>query len=359
MKHREFFYPEGAMKGFLAFSRWAAVLAVIGIAVSLATKASWHGVKLLDLFWQGIVPLVPLILLLAPHFWRRICPVAVLNVIAARIGREGRGIGPSHLPQKVNVFIKRYGVMLAASLLWLLVPMRLLLFNQSPRATLVLILAIAVAAVTLGICGQWKAAWCSSVCPVYPVEKLYGAAPVWSLPDTRCRSANSALSCYRCALNCLDVPQSETHYWKAMERAGSKRAAEIVRRFFLGSFPGFMLAYWFLSSTNASARPVIATSIFGVYATFLLLMLASYGCYLLASLVLAANHRVDLIVIALALNLYYAVSSLGLSTVLSQLGGWQAWQSMTRAGIFGFVLFVTVLWLRRAWPSNAPSWSRW
>ena len=186
---------------------------------------------------------MPLTLLVAPHFWRRICPLAVLSLAVARIRRGGREIGPPRLPRKVNVWVKRCGVMLAPCLLWLLVPMRLILFNQSAHATLALILAVAFAAATLGIAGPWKAVWCSSVCPVYPVEKLYGTAPVWILPDTRCVPTDAGSNCYRCALHCLDVPEHETRYWSAMERAGSKRAADVAQRFFLGSSPGFLLAY--------------------------------------------------------------------------------------------------------------------
>src|SRR5437867_2045161 len=172
MRQSRIIDADEAVNRFLALSRWFAMLAVVGVAASLATEARWRGVRWLDLFWQGIVPLVPLTLLVAPHVWRKICPMAVLNLAAARIRCEGREIGEPRLPRKTNVWIKRYGVMLAACLFWLLVPMRLLLFNQSAYATLALILANAVAAVTLGIVGPWKAAWCSSVCPMYPVEKL-------------------------------------------------------------------------------------------------------------------------------------------------------------------------------------------
>lgn len=349
------------MNRFLAVSRWIAVAAILGILVSLAKKASWRGLRWVDLFWQGIVPIVPLILLLAPHFWRRICPVAVLNLCAARIRRGGREIGPPGLPGKINVWIKRYGVTLAAFLLWVLVPMRLLVFNPSPHATLALILALACAA----IAGPWKAAWCSSICPIYPVEKFYGAAPVWRLADARCTPANSGLSCYRCALHCVDSPETETRYWKAMERAGSKRSAERMRRFFLGSFPGFVLAYWFLSVSDAP-RPASA---FAVYAIFFVFMIASYGCFLLAHIVFAGSassgtssaesRNVDLVVIALALNLYYTAASAGLSALLGQLGGWNGGKPVIRAGMLAGVLLVSLLWLRRAWSSRAPAWTNW
>src|SRR5450759_3222410 len=119
------FDKDEAVNRFVALARWVAVLAVVGVAASLATKAWWRGVKSLDVFWQVIVPLVPLTLLVAPHFWRRICPIAVLNLAAARIRPAGREIGPARLPHKANVWIKRYGVMLAACLLWLLAPMRI------------------------------------------------------------------------------------------------------------------------------------------------------------------------------------------------------------------------------------------
>src|SRR5207245_250614 len=154
----------------------------------------------------------------------------------------------------------------------------------------------------------------------------------WSLRDTRCVPANSALDCFHCALHCLDVPEGDTRYWKAVERAGSKHPADVARHFFLGSFPGFVLAYWALSRANGFARPFIGAPIFTVYVTFLLFMIASYGCYVVAHLVFAGsegrrplsreNRRVNLVVTALALNLYYAAGSAGLSTMFRQLCGW-------------------------------------
>jgi hypothetical protein len=72
-----------------------------------------------------------------------------------------------------------------------------------------------------------------------------------------------------------------------------------------------------------------------------------------------AKSHVDLIVIALALNLYYAAGSTRFSTVLSQIAGWRAGQSIIRAGILGSVLVVSLVWLRRAWRRSAPPWARW
>src|SRR4029077_10632548 len=105
------------------------------------------------------------------------------------------------------------------------------------------------------------------------------------------------------------------------------------------------------------------------YVTFLLFMIASYGCYVVAHLVFAGseghrpltldNRRVDLVVIALAVNLYYAAGSAKISALLSQFGGWRPGQSLIRVCILGFVLAVSLLWLRRAWRSSAPPWARW
>jgi len=358
-----------AANRFCVVARWIAVLTTGAVAVGLVTRAHWHQVKVLDLFWLGTVPLVPLILLIAPHLWRNICPVAALNLAAARVGRGGREIAPARLPRGTTIWIKRHGVALGACILWLLVPLRLLLFNKSALATLVLILMIVLAALALGFFGSWKAAWCSSICPVYPVEKLYAAAPMWTLRDARCVPASPAESCYSCALHCLDVPATESRYWTAMEKVGTAYTSEAFEGFFLASFPGFVLAYWLLSTIiEKLPSPFRGAPVLAVYGTFFFLMLGSFGCYRLAEFVVGrggsrssplANRRLKLIVIAVAVNLYYGVGSVGLSNVLAQLSGWPPEQSIIRAGILGFVFLTSLLWVLRAWHSITPAWTRW
>ena len=95
-------------------------------------------------------------------------------------------------------------------------------------------------------------------------------------------------------------------------------------------------------------------------------MLASYGCYILADMLTTAKYarvhwfsRLEFAVIAVALNLYYAASSAGVSVLWSHISGWQAGRVMIRAGILCLVLVVSSLWLSRAWRNDAPVFARW
>jgi len=357
------------MERICSLARWVALVTVLGVAAGLAMKLEWRSLTITDLFWQGIVPLVPLMLLLMPHLWRGICPVALLNLVGARLARGNRPTGPNFLPRETYRWIKLHGVVLGATILWMLVPLRLLLFNQSAWATLALVGAIIVAAVAMGLATPWKAGWCSSLCPVYPVEKLYGAAPLWTLRDPRCVPANSPESCYRCALHCLDVPLGEEKYWTAMGKAPTYPFAEAVHNFFLGSFPGFVLAYLLLNNFANLTQPGKLRTIGFVYGTFLAMMLASYACYRIAQVLLAANHaeesagqrrqRLDLVVIFMAVNLYYMVGGVGIAKVVSILGGWQSAQLAIAAGILSAVLVVSLIWLRRGWNARTAPWAQW
>jgi hypothetical protein len=346
------------MGRFLALVRGVAVAALAGAIAVLAAGYGWRGVSPADLFWKGIVPLVPLILLTAPQLWRRICPVAAINLAAARVGRSSREIAPPRMTASVNVWFKRYGLIVAAGLLWLLVPMRLLLFNSSAGASLTLILCLGAAALAMGIAGPWKASWCASICPVYPVEKLYGSSPFWVLRDARCVPARSGQNCFRCAWHCMDVPESEAPYRRAMEKAGTAPAAEQARRLFAGSFPGFVAAYWILSAAAPGAH-----SIFTTYALFALCMAASYALYRAAALFLGkggdARRRLDLFTTLLALNLYYAAASDGFSTVVTHLAGWSAAQPAFRTAAIALALSASLVWLRRAWHRQEPGWATW
>src|ERR1035438_10391355 len=136
------------MDRFLALVRGVAVAALAGVIAVLAAGYGWRGISPADLFWKGIVPLI---LLAAPQLWRRICPVAAISLAAARLGRRSREIAPPRMTASVNVWFKRYGLIVAASLLWLLVPMRLLLFNSSAGASLTLILCLGAAALAMGV----------------------------------------------------------------------------------------------------------------------------------------------------------------------------------------------------------------
>ena len=343
--------------------------ATLAVAVGLAVNAEWHTLRITDLFWKGIIPLVPLLLLLAPHVWRIICPVAALNLTGAKLGQDKQGKGGSKLPNGSFLWIKQNGVAVAAVLLWILVPLRLLLFNSSAEATLILVLAVIAASMVMGFLTPWKAGWCSSICPVYPVEKFYSSAPWWALRDVRCTPVKSPESCYRCALHCLDVSPDDSKYWIAMKRIPAARGVSRLQDFFRGSFPGFVLAYLLLNNLASASRPASMVTAVRDYGAFFLLMFASYGCYRAAQLAVSRQpseetrqlwlRRLDLIMIVLAVNIYYLTGGVGLASVVSKLGGWAAQQFAITIAILAIVFVASVNWLHRAWSTTSRPSAHW
>jgi nitrite reductase (NADH) large subunit len=354
---------------FLRLARGVALAATVAVAAGLAINAEWRTIGITDLFWKGIIPLVPLLVLLAPHVWRIICPVAALNLVGAKLGQGKQGKNRAKLPNGSFRWIKQHGVAVAAVLLWTLVPLRLLLFNGSAEATLILLLAVVTTATVMGFLTPWKAGWCSSLCPVYPVEKFYGSAPLWTLRDARCTPANSPENCYRCAVHCLDVPPDDLKYWTAMKRIPVISGVSRMQDFFLGSFPGFVLAYLLLNNFAVGPRPPSMVTAVRYYATFLLMMFVSYGCYHIAQLAVSRNlsgetrlvwlRRLDLIMIVLAVNIYYLVGGVGLASVVSKLGGWPAQQFGTTIAILAIAFLASLHWLRQAWPTTTSLSTRW
>lgn len=341
------------MKTALAVLRWVALLVLLLVAAGLWYQTQWRNVTVLQLFWQGIVPLVPLLLLLAPHTWRWVCPLATLNLVGPRVSAGKREIAPPRLPRATAQRLRRYGIAAGAVALWIIVPLRLLLFNGSASATLVLVLSVGVVAVAMGFAMPWKSGWCASLCPIYPVEKFYGAAPVISpLQDGRCLREALAPKCYSCGSHCLDVPAEDGRYWRAMRdaSAGLRR----WRRFFIGSFPGFVLGYLLIWHYGG---PLHLSLLVGaaVYGSFLALMLISYGVYFAAQTLftrdsdaaMATSRHIDLAAVVLAINFYYLAGGVNLATIIHRLSGAPpvpvAW------AIIAAVAITSVLWLRHAW----------
>jgi hypothetical protein len=81
-----------------------------------------------------------------------------------------------------------------------MVPARHLLFNQNGPALAVTILAVGALAAALGTVFTVRSAFCNALCPVLPVEQLYGQSPLIQLDRGRCST------CVLCVkTGCLDL----------------------------------------------------------------------------------------------------------------------------------------------------------
>ena len=161
-------------------SRWrwgqGAVLALTAVLLAGLWLAP---ARFLALFWGVVIPLLPLSFLVSPQLWRAVCPLATLNMLDQRTGRRRRSMA-----------ISRWSEAPAIIALVVLVPARHLAFNHEAWTLALLVVAAAVVAFLAGRWFEAKAGFCNLLCPVLPVERLYGQHPLLNVANPRCPSCS-------------------------------------------------------------------------------------------------------------------------------------------------------------------------
>lgn len=305
-------------------ARWRAaqLLALLATVVLLGLLLVTPHTGLTAL-WDVAVPVLPAVFLVQPGIWRNICPLATLSMLPNR-ARGARILTNGRIPLAGTL-----GILLLA----LMVPARRFLFNGDGPVLAATIVGVAVLAMALGAIFDKKAGFCSGICPVLPVERLYGQLPLLAVDNPRC------LPCTMCTTRgCLDI-------------AGSKAVAQTLGRdrkshawlqshfgIFAAAFPGFVLGY------NLTSDGALASAA----AVYLTVGLWSAVSYLLVSLLVRA-FRLDAAVAirwlgATAFGLYYWFAA---GTVAQHLH-LPPWAPST---IRGAALILLVLWFRRPNPS--------
>lgn len=205
-------------------ARGIGVAATLGLIVGLF----WVPDLALALLWDIVIPLVPASLLVSPALWRNVCPLATLNMLPNRLGT--RWLAGRRFATRANVA----GIVLLA----LLVPARRVVFNTDGTALAVTILGIAVTALVLGALFEMKAGFCNAMCPVLPVERLYGQHPLVEVGNPHCTP------CTLCATACLDIAARKSI--ATVLGPARKSVAWLTTPFgaFAAAFPGFVLGYF-------------------------------------------------------------------------------------------------------------------
>jgi len=211
-------------------------------------------------FWNVLIPVAPALLVFAPGLWRNICPLASTALFARHMGRSQRKRVPPVWQGRL--------LLIGVVALFVLVPLRHVVFDTSGPATAFVLLALAAVAIFMGSRFEWKSGWCSGVCPVHPVERLYGSAPAISPPNAHCTS------CERCVSPC---PDSTPELTPLSTSNGLPRT--IAGLLMVGAFPGFIWGWFHVADYApgegwahlgiAYAQPLAAGAV--TLATFLLL----------------------------------------------------------------------------------------
>jgi len=192
------------------------------------------------LLWKVLIPLVPAVLLISPLLWRNVCPLATLEMIA-------QGLAGDRPPARRWA---TQGAAVGVLLLAAMVPARHLVFNTDGPVLAATIAAVAALAIGGGMAFDAKGGFCNAVCPVLPVERLYGQSPLIEVGNPRCRA------CSGCAPACIDLGPRAAPL-RALGTA--RRGADWTRTAFgafAAAFPGFVLGYF----TTADGPPGTALS---------------------------------------------------------------------------------------------------
>lgn len=249
----------------------------------------------LSIFWNVLIPLLPATFLISPLMWRSVCPIATLNM--AGNGQFGqRMLKAAFVPQASLFGIGLFGLM---------VPARHFLFNESGPAMVAAILLVFAVAFISGTFYHAKSGFCNTLCPVLPIEKLYGQHPLLEMKNPRCAS------CELCTpRGCIDLaPQ------KAIEKVISPahRSMAWIRTpmgVFATALPGFITAYFIATGPTIADAPLVYLFIAG--ASLISFMLFSG----LALLWRWQASRAFLLLGTLSISLYYGFAAPQIATAL-------------------------------------------
>jgi hypothetical protein len=175
----------------------------------------------LDIFWNILIPVAPALVVVAPGLWRNICPLATLSLLPQHLG----------ISKQMSLSRRMVGVLSLLSLmaLFVIVPYRHLSLDTNGLHTALMLIFAGLIAFAMGMAFKWRSGWCTTLCPIHPVERLYGFAPSVSFTNSRCSQ------CERCTSPCPDSTKSMTP-----AVTGPDRLASITGHFLIGSFAGFI-----------------------------------------------------------------------------------------------------------------------
>ena len=273
----------------------------------LWTTAQWVGIALtgallaglvtapelsLDILWNAVIPVLPAVFMVSPALWRNVCPLATLNTLSGRMRGTRKTDG---------TLLSAVGVV-GMVLFFVMVPARRFLFNTDGLVLAATIVVVAVLALALGFVFTSKAGFCNGVCPVLPVEKLYGQRPLIRMGNPRCQP------CIKCTwAGCMDRSPNEAAWETLGAKADSKGWLLTPFGMFAAVFPGFVWGYFTLTDVPLAEAGA-------VYLHVLQWMSISYALTVLIVWLggLSSKWMLRLLAVS-ALGLYYWYGATGIA----------------------------------------------
>lgn len=198
----------------------------------------------LTLFWKLLIPLLPLSFALVPGLWRNICPMAFLNQLPRLTGFG--------LQLTLPVAIRKYALLISITAFIVFVVSRAPLLNNSSNVLGAILLIALILALAGGFIFKGRSGWCGTFCPLAPIQKAYGHAPVLLIRNGYCEP------CLGCQHNCYDFnPRAaifsdlgDTDPWWSDKR-----------KYFAAMLPGLIAGYFNASQPGEAGNYAYYTSI--------------------------------------------------------------------------------------------------
>ena len=298
--------------------RLVSVAAYVALCVGLFIRPAGG----LFAFFKVVVPLLPILFFVAPGLWRNICPLAASNQ-SPRVFGFTRGLTAPE-------WLRKKGYIVAIVLFFGITSARLGFFNVSAQGTGILLSLTILNAFAAGFLFKGKSGWCSSICPLLPLQRVYGQTPFVTVPNSHCQP------CVACTKNCYDFKprvayQADLHdpdpAWSA--------PANYSRRPYQASCSDSLC--W---SSRADLSKV------HVYERLALYFLGSIGTfYALDALLPITTAMVVALYGSIAINIFYWYASVTLASSFHTITGvaipWVRWP------IRVLVLLLSFIWLAR------------
>jgi hypothetical protein len=306
------------------------------VVVLLATLAILLGLfrwpeATLSLLWNLLIPILPASFFITPQFWRGLCPLATVNQWVGGRFRQ------AHAGGKMLAAANLLGIVL----LVVMVATRRLVFNEYGAVLAITILLVIVAAALLGALFSVRAGFCNAICPVLPVERLYGQHPLVRLDNQRCHP------CTHCVVKgCLEVDQPKSILYAVRNSGGKYGWLATPYGILATSLPGFIVGYFTQNDVSWSAAGAVWDAV-GVY----LWIAGSSLVSCLAAMIVVRALRLDavfsLTLLAAGAGALYYWWAAPLIVGALQLPPFAAWP------LRGLIYLLLIVWLVRA-TANLP-----
>lgn len=277
---------------------WAMRVATFAVMLAVLWLVVTNPANGFALFWKVLIPVLPLLFAVAPGIWRQVCPMAFVNQLPRTFGFSQERTLP--------VRFKNLAYFISVLSFFFLVSLRHVYFNKEPAALLILVVGALALAFFGGVFFKGRSGWCGTFCPLAPIQKAYGHAPLSTVRNGYCPT------CVGCQKNCYDFNPRAAFLSDLADKdpwySGHKK-------FFVAGLPGFAIGFFTAGDLAQTSLPAYYLHLGGWIVTTL-------GIYMAARIFISmTDFRAAAMAAMSALVIFYWFTGPGIVATLASLTG--------------------------------------